>query len=140
MRIKMFCNDPPSLYPNTFICSCYMNSSCNIDENRNSYLRIQEQSTINEINRNMLSMFQSNLYSRTANTIAVPYYGLNKECVNVYGKPKKKLTIYDLDQLIFPFDPIRDWVEKKTKEINKKYAWAEELSGRRALEGRKVYE
>lgn len=91
----MFCNDPPSLYPSTFIDSCYMNS----------------------INRNMLSMLQT----------SVPYYRLNEECVNVYGKPKKKLTIYDLNQLIFPFDPIRDWVEKEVKRINKKYAWAEEL-------------
>lgn len=127
MRIKMFCNDPPSLYPNTFIDSCYMNGCCSIDETRNSYLRLQCQSTINEINRNMLSMLQSNVYSRTANTMAIPYYGLNKECINVYGKPKKKLTIYDLDRLIFPFDPIRDWVEKEVKRINEKYAWAEAL-------------
>ena len=127
MRIKMFCNDPQSLYPNTFIDSCYMNSICSMDEIRNSYLRLQCQSTTNEINRNMYSMLQSNLYSRTANTMAIPYYGLNKEYVNVYRKPKKKLTIYDLDRLIFPFDPIRDWVEKKVKRINKKYAWDEEL-------------
>ena len=26
-----------------------------------------------------------------------------------------------------PIDPIRDWVEKKVKRINEKYAWAEEL-------------
>lgn len=59
--------------------------------------------------------------------MSVPYYRLNEECVNVYGKPKKKLTIYDLDRLIFPFDPIRDWVEKEVKRINEKYAWAEAL-------------
>ena len=108
----MLYNDPPSLYPSTFIDSCYMNGICSIDEIRNSYLTLQ----------------------------AVPYYGLNKECVNVYGKPKKKLTIYDLDRIIFPFDPIKDWVEKEVKRIDEKYAWAEELSGRRVLEGRKVYE
>lgn len=49
------------------------------------------------------------------------------KCINVYEKPKKKITIYDIDRLLFPFDPIRDWVEKKTKEINAKYAWAEAL-------------
>lgn len=43
---------------------------------------------------------------------------------------KKHLTIYDLDRLIFPEDPIRDWVEKKTKEIDKKFAWADELMER----------
>lgn len=42
-------------------------------------------------------------------------------------KVKKRYTIYDLDRLIFPEDPIRDWVEKRTKEIEKKFAWADNL-------------
>ena len=42
-----------------------------------------------------------------------------------YEKPKT--NIFDLDRLIFPFDPIRDWVEKKTKEIDEKYAWTDLL-------------
>lgn len=50
--------------------------------------------------------------------------------INQFEKPKQRLTIYDLDRLIFPEDPIRDWVEKKTKEIDKKFAWADELMER----------
>lgn len=50
--------------------------------------------------------------------------------INQFGKPKPRLTIYDLNRLIFPEDPIRDWVEKKTKEIDKKFAWADELMER----------
>lgn len=115
--LKMFCNDPPSLYSNSILDFCFMNGIFSADEIRNSYVRLQGQSTINEINRNIDSMLQT----------SVPYYGLNEECVNVYGKPKKKLTIYDLDRLIFPFDPIRDWVEKEVKRINEKYSWAEAL-------------
>lgn len=42
-------------------------------------------------------------------------------------KVKKHYTIYDLDRLIFPEDPIRDWVEKRTKEIEKKFSWADNL-------------
>lgn len=42
-------------------------------------------------------------------------------------KVKKHYTIYDLDRLIFPEDPIRDWVEKRTKEIEKKFSWADSL-------------
>lgn len=34
-------------------------------------------------------------------------------------KESKKETIFDLDRLIFPDDPIRDWVEKKVAEIEK---------------------
>lgn len=40
---------------------------------------------------------------------------------------KPKTTIFDLDRLIFPEDPIRDWVKKKTKEINEKYSWVNSL-------------
>lgn len=53
-----------------------------------------------------------------------PVLSLNEGSIN---QPKKKLTIYDLNRFIFPFDPIRDWVEKKIKEINEKYAWTERL-------------
>lgn len=42
-----------------------------------------------------------------------------------YEKPKT--DIFDLDRLIFPEDPIRDWVEKKVSEINAKYAWADKI-------------
>lgn len=42
-----------------------------------------------------------------------------------YEKPKT--TIFDLDRLIFPEDPIRDWVDKKVSEINAKYAWSDKI-------------
>lgn len=53
-----------------------------------------------------------------------------QQTVCAFKKYKPRLTIYDLDKLIFPDDPIRDWVEKKTAEINKKFAWADELMER----------
>lgn len=40
---------------------------------------------------------------------------------------KSKIDIFDLDRLIFPEDPIRDWVEKKVSEINAKYAWSDKI-------------
>ena len=52
----------------------------------------------------------------------VPYYGLNEDCVVEVPK-KKKLTIYDLARLVFPDDPIRDYVEKKVAEIEERYGW-----------------
>lgn len=51
-----------------------------------------------------------------------PYYGLNEDCV-VEVPAKKKLTIYDLARLVFPDDPIRDYVEKKVAEIEERYRW-----------------
>lgn len=47
--------------------------------------------------------------------------------INQFGKTKPRLTIYDLDRLIFPEDPIRDWVTKRVAEIEKKFAWADQL-------------
>ena len=43
----------------------------------------------------------------------IPYYRLNEDLVIEEPKKKKKKK-NDLNRLIFPFDPIRDWVEKKT--------------------------
>lgn len=56
----------------------------------------------------------------------VPYFGLNEDCV-VETPKKKKLTIYDLARLIFPDDPIRDYVEKKVAEIEERYRWIDEF-------------
>lgn len=56
----------------------------------------------------------------------VPYYGLNEGCV-VEVPAKKKLTIYDLARLVFPDDPIRDYVEKKVAEIEERYRWIDEF-------------
>lgn len=40
----------------------------------------------------------------------------------IYERPKKKrLTIYDLDKLIFPNDPIRDYIEAEIAKIEEKY-------------------
>lgn len=39
--------------------------------------------------------------------------------ITITEEKKKKETIFDLDRLIFPDDPIRDWVEKKVTEIEK---------------------
>ena len=106
-------NYPPSLYPMNFVNpDAYMNicqcSVSDIKRIREASQNAQIQTLTNEINVEMLTAKQN--------------------CItDIFRKPKKKLTIYDLNRLIFPFDPIRDWVEKKTKEINEKYAWAEEL-------------
>lgn len=36
-------------------------------------------------------------------------------------KPKKKLTIHDVDRIIFPNDPIRDYIEAEIARIEEKY-------------------
>lgn len=44
-----------------------------------------------------------------------------------YTEKKIIRSIYDLDKIIFPCDPIRDWTEKKCKEIEEKYKWLDEV-------------
>lgn len=41
--------------------------------------------------------------------------------------PKEEPLIEKLDKLIFPIDPIRDWVESEVERISKKYAWLNEV-------------
>lgn len=63
---------------------------------------------------------------------SMPNYAYSPMALPMMGlmtgeNPKKQYTIYDLDRFIFPEDPIRDWVERKVAEINKKYAWIDQL-------------
>lgn len=88
------------------------------------YPNAQIQNVANSINREILTSKINCLNDITYYADNIPVVSLNEDTID---QPKNKLTIYDLNRLIFPFDPIRDWVEKKTKEINEKYAWAEEL-------------
>jgi len=37
--------------------------------------------------------------------------------------PKKKLTLEELNRILFPNDPIRDWSERTLAAIEAKYAW-----------------
>ena len=85
-----------------------------------------QQSKLNACIANGFNKLNYSIYTTLYYADNVPYYGLNENCV-VEVPAKKKLTIYDLARLVFPDDPIRDWVEKKTKEINEKYAWADSL-------------
>ena len=46
--------------------------------------------------------------------------------INQYS-PKKESWIERLDRLIFPVDPIRDWVENEVERISKQYAWIDHV-------------
>lgn len=69
------------------------------------------------------------LSSKYVTSFDSTFYADNKPIASLDSlqKPKKHYTIYDLDKFIFPEDPIRDWVERKVAEINKKYAWIDQL-------------
>lgn len=45
---------------------------------------------------------------------------------DVSPKPKKKLDIYALDRVLFPYDPIRDYIERQVSSIEQRYNWLDE--------------
>lgn len=55
------------------------------------------------------------------------YSALNRNISQIEYKEEKRLTIEELDLLLFPNDPIRDWIKKEIKRIEKKYKWIEEI-------------
>lgn len=88
-------------------------------------LRIQ-QSRLNSYISNGFNKLNHSICNTIFYADNVPYYGLNEECV-VESPKKKKLTIYDLARLVFPEDPIRDYVEKKVAEIEERYRRIDEF-------------
>lgn len=88
-------------------------------------LRIQ-QSKLNSYIANGFNRLDYGIGTTLCYADNIPYFGLNEDCV-VETPKKKKLTIYDLARLIFPDDPIRDYVEKKVAEIEERYRWIDEF-------------
>ena len=113
-------------YPN---CNAwYPFSSCRSDicqASLDSVLRAQ-QSKLNACIANGFNRLNHSICNTIYYADNVPYYGLNEDLV-IEEPKKKKLTIYDLARLVFPDDPIRDYVEKKVAEIENKYAWADKI-------------
>lgn len=104
-----------SWYPITSCCSDMCQAS------QDSILRMQQ----SKLNSYITTNFNQLDYSIDTTLYCadnVPYFGLNEDCV-VETPKKKKLTIYDLARLIFPDDPIRDYVKKKVAEIEERYRW-----------------
>lgn len=145
----MFLNDPPSLCPMSFVNSyAHYNSWCPITSrcsdmcqaSQDSILRMQQsiqQAQIDaslRIQQSKLNSYITTNFNQLNYGIGttlyyadnVPYFGLNEDLV-VKTPKKKKLTIYDLARLIFPDDPIRDYVEKKVAEIEERYRWIDEF-------------
>lgn len=108
-----------SWYPITSCCSDMCQAS------QDSILRMQQsiqQAQINACTSEGFNRLNKSIYNTIYYADNAPYYGLNEDCVVEIPK-KKKLTIYDLARLIFPDDPIRDYVEKKVAEIEERYRW-----------------
>lgn len=55
------------------------------------------------------------------------YSPLDQNISQIEYKKEKRLTIEELDLLLFPNNPIRDWIKKEIKRIEEKYKWIEEI-------------
>lgn len=108
-----------SWYPITSCCSDMCQAS------QDSILRMQ-QSKLNSYITTNFNQLNYSIGTTLYYADNVPYFGLNEDLV-VKTPKKKKLTIYDLARLIFPDDPIRDYVEKKVTEIEERYRWIDEF-------------
>lgn len=90
---------------------------------------LQHQRDILEMQANMILQEQANYICRTINKLNSSmnnacYYHPNVNYLEasnfIPSKPKKK-TLEDLERELFPNNPIRDYIEKKMKQIEEKY-------------------
>lgn len=111
------------------LCQMALNTAINplcysldtsIDQTRNYWNSLQQR--IDDLNYR-ISNLQVSMY--TQNKLALQYNPFYKE----EKKPKIK-SIFDLEKIVFPDNPIRDWAEKKYKEIDEKYKWIYEVEWR----------
>lgn len=97
----------------------------------------------NEINRRIgalnLKIAQAEMSSRLSqmtDCVNVSFYGgignqlLASTCNAIPKKlilESKKLTIEEMDRMLFPVNPIRDWAEREQRKIEEKYSWLKEF-------------
>lgn len=79
--------------------------------------------------------FQTDMINQSINSI-LPYHNSTACCATFnrvdssmcqYMPPKQESWIERLDRLIFPENPIRDWVESEIERISREYAWIDEV-------------
>ena len=51
----------------------------------------------------------------------------SEEQNEVKNKTKRKLAAEEIDILLFPINPIRDWEKREEEKIKEKYEWIKEL-------------
>lgn len=105
----------------------YFAMNQNVSQSVNSWEQCQEQLLQTKIDNLKYQMLESQINMQMQQSV-IP----NITFPSVYTEQKEKVirNIYDLDKIIFPFDPIRDWTEKKCKEIEEKYKWLDEVEWR----------
>lgn len=64
-----------------------------------------------------------NLYGQIVRYPSIPaiYNPIDCRIVNAYT-PLKKLTLWDMEVLVIPFDPIREWAKQEEERIKEKYS------------------
>lgn len=108
---------------NSAINPNYYNLNTNIQQNVNPCYSFQFDMMQNRIDNCNWRMLQ--LQREIQMQMQMPQY---TNLLNVWSEPKKYIvSIYDLDRILFPDDPIRDWCEKRVKEIEEEYKWIDEV-------------
>lgn len=121
-RIKQCCN---AVSADDLIMR--MEAKCNAADDLQK--RINEADALHNIGVMTTQEEREYLFDKYVTSRNYTLYADNKPIDSFYTSeaPKKRYTVYDLDRFIFPEDPIRDWVERKVAEINKKYSWVDQL-------------
>lgn len=100
----------------------YFSMNQNFSQTVNAWNQYQNQCLQSQIDNLKYQMLQSQLQMQQSMipTITFP---------TMWSETKKTVirNVYDLDRILFPNDPIRDWVEKKEKDIEEKFKWLDEV-------------
>lgn len=103
----------------------YFSMNQNVSQTVNAWNQYQNQCLQNQIDNLKYQMLQSQLQMQQSMIPTVTF-------PTTWSEPKKTVirNVYDLDRILFPNDPIRDWVDKKEKEIEERFKWVDEVEWR----------
>lgn len=103
----------------------YFSMNQNVSQTVNAWNQYQNQCLQNQIDNLKYQILQSQLQMQQSMIPTVTF-------PTIWSEPNKNLIrdIFDLDRVLFPENPIRDWCEKRIKEIEEKFKWMDEIEWR----------
>mgnify|MGYP007014945868 CR=1 FL=1 len=91
---------------------------------------------INALKLEIVQAEMNSSLSQMTDCVNISFYGgignqlLASTCNAIPKRPAlepKKPTIEEMDRILFPVNPIRDWAEREQRKIEEKYSWLKEF-------------
>lgn len=112
--------------PNAFFCYPWYGYTGNYMSYTPNLCQQTQQANIQQLNSKMLELQMQqcccNQITALNNRLSDMVNVAPVQCFSTYQKEEKKDLVYELDKILFPDNPIRDYIAEEIRKVKEKYA------------------